>query len=78
MSSFLNSTVASGASSVNDIKTSGAEARSNDNVKYVSSGGTLKGGKRNKSRKNRTLRRIGGKKNVGGKRKSAKKSRSRK
>ena len=72
MSSFLNSTVASGASSVNDIKTSGAEARSNDNVKDVSSSGTLKGGKKNKSRKNRTLRKMGRK------RKSTKKSRSRK
>ena len=71
MSSFLNSTVASGASYVNDIKTSGAEARSNDNVKDVSPG-TLKGGKKNKSRKNRTLRKMGRK------RKSTKKSRSRK
>ena len=65
---------ATSAFPVNDITTSGAQARAGE--QNVSSELKMNGGKRNKSRKNRT--RKGGKKNVGGKRKSAKKSRSRK
>jgi hypothetical protein len=77
MSSFSSYEAPSTASQVDGIKTSGEEARAGEqNVLPVPELNTLKGGKRNKSRKNRT--RKGGKKNVGGKRKSAKKSRSRK
>jgi hypothetical protein len=79
MYSFSSFEKPSNASPADGIITSGAEARvSGDAQNVLSASEQLKGGKRNKSRKNRTLRRKGGKKNVGGKRKSAKKSRSRK
>lgn len=76
MVSPSNSEFTAGASQVDGITTSGEAGRAGgQNVSPPSE--PLKGGKRNKSRKNRTSRK-GGKKNVGGKRKSAKKSRSRK
>jgi hypothetical protein len=77
MSSFSSYQEETTAYPVDGLITSGAQARVGEqNVLPVPELNTLKGGKRNKSRKNRT--RKGGKKNVGGKRKSAKKSRSRK
>jgi len=75
----LNSQLVAGAYPVTDIKTSGADARiagDSSNVEF----NKVTGGKKNKSRKNQTWRKMGGKKQSkrsDNKRKSVKKTRSR-